>query len=112
MCVFAAPNFLSGSRFRIESVSELDQQIETALRDIADAPSLEALDAKRVAFLGKTGLVTEQLKQLVNRAKERLQAAIAARKESLENAAFDARLASERIDVTLPGRDADLGGVH
>jgi len=107
-------------------VSDFDQQIEQALSQIASSSSLEALDAARVALLGKSGLVTEQLKQLgklapeqrkahgelVNRAKDRLQAAIALRKSALENAAFDKRLAEERVDITLPGRRADLGSVH
>jgi phenylalanyl-tRNA synthetase alpha chain len=105
---------------------ELDAQIEQALTQIAAAPTLEALDALRVAWLGKTGHLTEQLKQLgklppeqrkahgehVNRAKERLQAAIAERKSALENAAFDKRLAEEQVDVTLPGRNASLGSIH
>ena len=105
---------------------ELDAQIEQALTQIGTASSLDALDALRVALLGKSGLVTEQLKMLgklapderkaqgalVNRAKERLQDAIAQRKSALENASFDARLAGERIDITLPGRNADLGGIH
>ena len=104
----------------------LDQQIDKAASDIASASSLDALDALRVALLGKSGLVTEQLKALgklapderkaqgalVNRAKERLQDAIALRKSALENTAFDARLADEKIDITLPGRDADLGSIH
>jgi len=104
----------------------LDQQVDKAAADIAGAASLDALDALRVALLGKSGLVTEQLKALgklapderkaqgalVNRAKERLQDAIAQRKSALENAVFDARLAGEKIDITLPGRNADLGGIH
>ncbi|HTI96917.1 MAG TPA: phenylalanine--tRNA ligase subunit alpha [Rudaea sp.] len=105
---------------------ELDAQIEQALMQVESASSLDALEALRVALLGKSGLVTEQLKALgklapderkaqgalVNRAKERLQDAIAQRKGVLENAAFDARLAGEKIDITLPGRNADLGGIH
>jgi phenylalanyl-tRNA synthetase alpha chain len=107
-------------------VSELDQQVDKAAGDIAAAATLDALESLRVALLGKSGLITEQLKALgklapderktqgalVNRAKETLQDAIAARKTVLENAALDARLAAERIDVTLPGRNADLGGIH
>ena len=105
---------------------ELDAQIEQALTDIAAAPTLEALDALRVALLGKSGMVTEQLKALgklppdlrkahgeqVNRAKERLADQIAERKATLENAAFDKRLAEERVDVTLPGRSPEVGSIH
>lgn len=104
----------------------LGNRIEQALGQIGSASSLEMLDGLRVSLLGKSGLVTEQLKQLgklppderkihgeqVNRAKEQLQQATAARKAVLENAVFDKRLAEERVDVTLPGRNADLGGIH
>ena len=105
---------------------ELDAQIEQALMQVGSASSLDVLESLRVALLGKSGLVTEQLKALgklapderkaqgalVNRAKEHLQDAIAQRKSVLENAAFDARLASEEIDITLPGRNADLGSIQ
>src|SRR5690349_21637788 len=105
---------------------DLDTQIDEAMTQIGSAPTLEAPDAQRVALLGKSGLVTEQLKALgklpaeqrkahgehVNRTKERLQAAIAERKRVLENAAFDKRLAEERVDVTLPGRNSAVGSIH
>ena len=104
----------------------LTAQVDGALADVAAAPTLEALEAARVALLGKSGLITEQLKQLgklapdqrkahgevVNRAKDRLQQAIALRKSTLENAAFDKRLTEERVDITLPGRHSDLGSIH
>ena len=107
-------------------VSGLDQQIDQAQAQIASAPTLEALDVLRVSLLGKSGAVTEQLKALgklppeqrkaqgeqINRAKERLQQAIAQRKDALENAAFDKRLAEERVDITLPGRRAEVGSIH
>src|SRR5690242_1865025 len=97
---------------------DLTGQLEGALQQIGAAPTLEALDGQRVALLGKSGLVTEQLKALgklpaeqrkahgerINRAKERLQAAIAERKAALEDTEFDRRLAQESVDVTLPGR--------
>jgi phenylalanyl-tRNA synthetase alpha chain len=104
----------------------LTDQVDRALAQIASVPALDALEAQRVGLLGKSGLITEQLKQLgklapdqrkahgevVNRAKDRLQHAIAERKLVLENAAFDKRLAEERVDVTLPGRNTDLGSIH
>jgi phenylalanyl-tRNA synthetase alpha chain len=104
----------------------LNEQVVQALRQIAAAATLEALDALRVGLLGKSGLITEQLKALgklpadqrkahgesVNRAKEQLGAAIAARRALLEQAALQQRLASERVDVTLPGRDAARGSLH
>jgi phenylalanyl-tRNA synthetase alpha chain len=93
---------------------------------IDSAPDLDALDALRVALLGKSGVITEQLKALgklppderkargeqVNVVKVRLGEAIAARKALLERAALEARLASERVDVTMPGRAVDQGTQH
>ena len=104
----------------------LDQQVNDAVAQIAAAPTLDALEALRVHLLGKSGLVTEQLKALgklpaderkaqgerVNRAKESLNDAIAARRATLDAAMLAQRLASEGIDVTLPGRNAARGSVH
>jgi phenylalanyl-tRNA synthetase alpha chain len=101
-------------------------EIARSLDDIASADTLESLDALRVALLGRNGVITAALKSLgalapeerkargaeVNRAKERLTAAIAERKSALEQAALDRRLASEHVDVTLPGRRAERGNVH
>lgn len=100
--------------------------IDSTLGEIADASTLEALDTLRVSLLGKNGAVTAALKSLgtlapeqrkargaeVNRIKQQLQQAIAARREALEQAGLDRRLASERVDVTLPGRRAGRGGLH
>ena len=102
------------------------QEINRSLDDIARVETLEALDALRVALLGKSGIVTAALKELgalpaeerkargaeVNRAKQCLTDAIATRKDTLERIALDHRLASERVDVTLPGRDSGRGGLH
>jgi phenylalanyl-tRNA synthetase alpha chain len=107
-------------------MSELESLTRSALADIQAAAGLDALDALRVALLGKAGSITGQLKQLgalppdqrklageaVNRAKDAVAAAIAARKSALEEAALAQRLASERIDVTLPGRGALPGNLH
>jgi phenylalanyl-tRNA synthetase alpha chain len=93
---------------------------------ISESSDLAALDQLRVGFLGKKGELTAQLKQLgslppderkavgeqVNLAKERLQQAIAARKLELESATLNAKLAAERVDVTLPGRGHAPGGLH
>jgi len=90
------------------------------------ATDLQTLDDVRVRFLGKTGLFTEQLKklgalpkeerpkagQVINKAKQLLQKSIEAKKHALNDAALAERLASESIDVTLPGRDSTSGGLH
>ena len=107
-------------------MSEFETDVAKAATDIAAADTLEALDALRVSLLGKSGIVTAALKALgalppeekkargaeVNRAKERLADAISARKAQLEQIELDRRLASERVDVTLPGRNAERGGLH
>jgi phenylalanyl-tRNA synthetase alpha chain len=106
--------------------TELETLTQQGTDEVRAAPDLRALDEVRVRYLGKAGLFTEQLKalgklpaeerpaagQAINQAKQALQAAIEARKGELETAALAARLASERIDVTLPGRDAAKGGLH
>jgi len=105
-------------------------QIETlsaqALADIAAASSPDALEQLRVALLGKHGSITAQLKSLgtlpadqrkaageaINRARDAIGEALSARKAVLEDAALDARLAGESVDVTLPGRNGGRGGLH
>ncbi|ASR42314.1 phenylalanine--tRNA ligase subunit alpha [Luteimonas sp. RC10] len=107
-------------------MSEIESLSSRALADIDAAATPEALEALRVALLGKSGSITAQLKALgalpgdqrkaageaINRARDAIGAALAQRKTALEDAALDARLASQTIDVTLPGRDAGRGGVH
>ncbi len=107
-------------------MSDIESLSTQALADIAAADTPDALEALRVGLLGKSGSITAQLKALgalpsdqrkaageaINRARDAISAALAARKVALEDAALDARLAGETIDVTLPGRDAARGGVH
>jgi len=107
-------------------MSDIESLSARALADIAAAQDPEALDALRVALLGKQGSITAQLKQLgalppeqrkavgeaINRARDAVGEALAARKAVLEEAVLDARLAGESIDVTLPGRQAQRGGIH
>ncbi|WP_394000942.1 phenylalanine--tRNA ligase subunit alpha [Luteimonas sp. WGS1318] len=107
-------------------MSEIDSLSNQALADIEAAATPEALDALRVALLGKSGRITAQLKALgalpvdqrkaageaINRARDAIGAALAARKVALDDVALDARLASQTVDVTLPGRDGARGGVH
>ena len=107
-------------------MSEIDQLSKQALTDIASANSPEALESLRVSLLGKSGSITQQLKSLgtlppdqrkgageaINRARDAIGEALAARKIELDAVALEARLATETIDITLPGRDAARGGVH
>jgi phenylalanyl-tRNA synthetase alpha chain len=104
----------------------LGQRIDDSLAAIAGAVTLDALEVQRVALLGKSGAITAELKALgklspderktrgaqVNAAKQKIADAIAARKETLERAALEQRLASEGLDITQPGRDGGRGTVH
>src|SRR3954449_13094690 len=94
----------------------LEADISTAISAASDEAALEAV---RVAALGKNGSVTALLKTLgsltpderkvqgpaINGLKDRVTAAIAARKQELTEAALDERLKSETVDVTLPVRE-------
>ena len=94
--------------------------------DIAAAADLKALDDIRVAALGKKGEVSLKMRALggmspderqvmgpaLNGLRDRLSAAIDARKQVLEDAALNAALASERVDVTLPARREPQGSLH
>ncbi len=105
---------------------DLEQLIGEAGDAINSAATLQTLDDARVRYLGKSGLLTAQLKNLgklppeerpsagqaINRAKQELEALIRGRKAGLEEQALKERLASERIDVTLPGRGRGHGGLH
>ena len=106
--------------------TELEQVLSDAQAAVDGAADLRALDDVRVQYLGKSGVFTEQLKGLgklpkeerpaagqeINKAKQALQKAIEARKTALETAALAQRLASEQIDVSLPGRGTGTGGLH
>jgi phenylalanyl-tRNA synthetase alpha chain len=109
-------------------MSDIAQLEKDLLAAIASATDEAALEALRVAALGKSGSVTALLKTLgamspderkvlgpaINGLKEAVGAQIAARKDALSAAALDARLATETVDVTLPLREApaELGRVH
>jgi len=107
-------------------MSEIESLSARALADIAAARDPEALEALRVALLGKQGSITGQLKQLgslppeerkaageaINRARDAVSQALAERRAVLEAAALDARLAGEAVDVPLPGRQPQRGGIH
>lgn len=106
--------------------TDLDDLVSQAQDAVGAAADLRSLDEVRVQYLGKSGSFTERLKQLgklpaeerktagqeINKAKQAFQVAIETRKTALEQALLEQRLASERIDVTLPGRDVPDGGLH
>jgi phenylalanyl-tRNA synthetase alpha chain len=106
-----------------DSLDDLQAQ---ALRDIEGAGDTRALEQLRVDYLGKKGRITERLKQLgtmspedrktfgdlVNKVKDAVWRAMEARAVLLAEAAMQAQLAAETIDVSLPGRGDGAGGIH
>jgi len=107
-------------------MSDLQQLLEQAQQAIAAADDLQQLDQVRVNYLGKKGEFTAQLKalgqmepeqrkqagQAINQAKQAFQQALESRKQQLESAALNAQLASEQVDVSLPGRGQQSGSLH
>ncbi|MGR9117035.1 MAG: phenylalanine--tRNA ligase subunit alpha [Gammaproteobacteria bacterium] len=104
----------------------LEDILAQAVHELANAQDLNQLDAVRVQYLGKKGIFTLKMKELgkldpdqrreagqvINNAKSEFQEKLEGRKQALLNAALEARLASERIDVTLPGRGQPVAGLH
>jgi phenylalanyl-tRNA synthetase alpha chain len=109
-------------------LQELESLEQGLMADIAAAADEAAIEAVRVGAIGKKGSVSEQLKTLgkmtqeerqvmgpaINGLRDRVTAAINARKAELRDAAIDARLATETVDVTLPVRPspAETGRIH
>ncbi len=107
-------------------MADLTALTQEARAEVAAATDGAALESARVRWLGKKGILTEQLKELgrlpaterpaagarINEAKAELSEAIEARRALLERADIEAKLTAGRIDVTLPGRGAEPGGLH
>ena len=104
-------------------LAELVAQAKAAVENAQD---IATLDNVRVEYLGKKGHLTLQMTSLrelpaeerpaagavINQAKQEVQEALNARKSDLESAALNARLAEETIDVSMPGRRMENGGLH
>ncbi|AZN70185.1 phenylalanine--tRNA ligase subunit alpha [Georhizobium profundi] len=109
-------------------MSDIVELEETILARIAEADDEQAIEAVRVAALGKKGSISEKLKTLgamsaeerqtmgpaINGLKTRVTDAIAERKQHLKAAAIEARLSRELLDVTLPVRPSptEIGRIH
>lgn len=107
-------------------MSNLEEILAEAKSAVSAADNAAGLDAVRVQYLGKKGELTGLLKGLgklpaedrpaagaeINKAKESLQVLIADKKSAFDDAAINSQLAAETIDVTLPGRNADIGALH
>ncbi|MEO5765745.1 MAG: phenylalanine--tRNA ligase subunit alpha [Casimicrobiaceae bacterium] len=107
-------------------MDELSRIVDTALADFAGCADAAALENAKARYLGKSGVLTDQLKGLgklsaaerpatgarINEAKVRLEAALNARRGALGDAKLEAQLAAEALDVSLPGRGLGAGTLH
>ncbi|WP_417446150.1 phenylalanine--tRNA ligase subunit alpha [Kangiella sp.] len=106
--------------------SSLQEIISQAEQEISAVQSLPELEQVKARFVGKKGLITAQMQQMaklppeekpkfgarVNEAKKEVFAIIEAKQKSIKDAEIAKKLAGETIDVTLPGRNIQDGGVH
>ncbi len=104
----------------------LDSLTAQALQELERAADEKALEAWRIACLGRSGRLTLHLRSVgslppeerraagaaANQAKERLEAALAERTVTVRQASLARSIAEGRIDVTLPGRPTSLGRLH
>jgi len=107
-------------------MNDLDQLVQAAQADFAQASAPADLENAKARFLGKSGRVTELLKSLaslsvdekkargaeINAAKQGIEAALNARRQALAEAELQQQLKAEALDVTLPGRKRGVGSVH
>lgn len=104
----------------------IDELLARALSATSNATNLQELELVKVEFLGKKGELTQQLKMLgtlsaeqrplhgaaINKAKQSIQSALDNQKEQFEQQAIENQLSTESIDVTLAGRNNQMGGLH
>ena len=107
-------------------MSDLDQLVAQATAEFSGIGEAALLEQAKARYLGKNGAVTELLKGLgklaaderknagaaINSAKERIEAALNARREALRQVALDVQLKVEALDISLPGRGLPTGGLH
>ncbi|MBN8507114.1 MAG: phenylalanine--tRNA ligase subunit alpha [Burkholderiales bacterium] len=107
-------------------MNDLDALVASAEGAFAAAATPAELENAKARFLGKAGAVTEAMKGLaalpveqkksrgaaINQAKQRIEAALQARRDALARAELQAQLRAEALDVTLPGRKRGSGGLH
>jgi len=107
-------------------LQELDKLVTSARQAIEQSQDLKVLEQLRIDYLGKKGVITAQLKQLgklpgeerpaagekINIAKQAVHASLEQQKTILKTLALEKKLASETIDVSLPGRGQSNGSLH
>jgi phenylalanyl-tRNA synthetase alpha chain len=106
--------------------NELDPIVESARQAFAAAVTPAELENAKALFIGKAGRITELMKGMsalgveekktrgaaINAAKQAIEAALNARRQALADAELDAQLKAEALDVSLPGRLREPGGLH
>ena len=107
-------------------MEDVTRIVASAIEEFEACKDPAALENAKARYLGKSGALTGQLKALaklsaaerpaagvrINEAKAALEQALAKRREALADEKLAAQLATEALDVTLPGRGAGTGGVH
>lgn len=107
-------------------MQELEQILALAMQQFAAVDQAAELEQVKARYLGKEGSLTALLKGLgklsaeerpaagarINEVKQQIEIALNARREAIQQQALQAKLAAEALDVTLPGRDASVGGLH
>jgi phenylalanyl-tRNA synthetase alpha chain len=105
---------------------DVDKLVAEAIAKFAAVNDTDELERVKARYLGKAGAIPEAMKELgrlapaerreagvrINSAKDRIEAALGARREALAGIKLDARLAEEALDVTLPGRGRSAGNIH
>jgi phenylalanyl-tRNA synthetase alpha chain len=104
----------------------LDEILISAERDFSAAANLPVLDQVKARYLGKSGAITEQMKGLatlsvdqrksagaqINQIKDQVEVLLKARRDAIQAEELGRQLAAESLDVTLPGRGENVGGLH
>ncbi len=107
-------------------MDKLTQAKESGISAASSAQTLQDLDAVRVNYLGKKGIFADFMKELaalskeerpargalINAVKQEVIAAIEAKRAEIEERELNARLSSEQVDITLPGRRRERGSIH
>jgi phenylalanyl-tRNA synthetase alpha chain len=107
-------------------MNDLDDLVRTAEADFARAATPAELENAKARFLGRAGRLTDLLKSLaalnaedkksrgaaINATKQRVEAALSARRQSLAEEELERQLHAEALDVSLPGRQRGSGGLH
>src|SRR4030066_2118160 len=107
-------------------MEELQQILDQALQQFAAIGDEAELEQVKAKYLGKEGSLTALLKGLgklsaeerpaagarINEVKQQIEAALNARRESIQQHALNTKLAAEALDVTLPGRGLGVGGLR